>query len=68
MIRNFRTIGIGTRIFLGGAQGFVVWPGTQFHTTKPKNEFGIPVTNARNNCGYWKFKRDVVGIFAGCIL
>jgi len=43
---EFRTIGIGTRIFLGGTQGFVVWPGTQFHTTKPKNEFGVPVTNA----------------------
>ncbi len=43
---EFRTIGIGTRIFLGGAQGFVVWPGTQFNTSKPKNEFGIPVSNA----------------------
>jgi len=43
---EFRTIGIGTRIFLGGAQGFVIWNGTQFHTTKPKNEFGVPVTNA----------------------
>ncbi len=43
---DFRTIGIGTRIFLGGAQGFVVWPGTQFHTTRPKNDLGIPVTNA----------------------
>ncbi len=43
---EFKTIGIGTRIFLGGTQGFVVWPGTQFHTTRPKNEFGIPVTNA----------------------
>lgn len=43
---EFRTIGIGTRIFLGGAQGFVAWQGTQFHTTRPKNELGIPVTNA----------------------
>jgi uncharacterized protein (DUF39 family) len=43
---EFKTIGLGTRIFLGGTQGFVVWPGTQFHTSKPKNEFGIPVTNA----------------------
>lgn len=43
---EFITIGIGTRIFLGGTQGFVVWPGTQFHTTRPKNELGIPVTNA----------------------
>jgi L-aspartate semialdehyde sulfurtransferase len=43
---DLRTIGIGTRIFLGGAQGFVVWNGTQFNTTKPKNEHGVPVTNA----------------------
>lgn len=43
---EFRTIGIGTRIFLGGAQGFVIWNGTQFHTTKPKNEFGVPVSNS----------------------
>ncbi|MCD6451550.1 MAG: homocysteine biosynthesis protein [Acidobacteria bacterium] len=27
----FKTIGIGTRIFLGGAQGFVFWNGTQHH-------------------------------------
>lgn len=43
---ELRTIGIGTRIFLGGAQGFVIWNGTQFHTGRPKNELGIPVTNA----------------------
>ncbi len=43
---EFRTIGLGTRIFLGGTQGFVVWPGTQFNTSKPKNEHGIPVSNS----------------------
>jgi L-aspartate semialdehyde sulfurtransferase len=43
---EMRTIGIGTRIFLGGTQGYVIWNGTQFHTTRPKNELGIPVTNA----------------------
>ncbi len=43
---EFRTIGIGTRIFLGGTQGFVVWPGTQFNTSKPKNDYGIPVSNS----------------------
>lgn len=43
---EFKTIGMGTRIFLGGTQGFVVWPGTQFHTTRPKNKLGLPVTNA----------------------
>jgi Uncharacterized conserved protein len=43
---DFRTIGIGTRIFLGGAEGFVAWNGTQFNTSKLKNEFGIPTSNA----------------------
>ncbi|MDA3816870.1 MAG: homocysteine biosynthesis protein [Prolixibacteraceae bacterium] len=43
---DFRTIGMGTRIFIGGTTGYVVWPGTQFHTTKPKNEFGVPVSNS----------------------
>ena len=43
---DFRTIGIGTRIFFGGTQGFVAWNGTQFNTSKPKNEHGIPTSNA----------------------
>jgi len=43
---DFRTIGIGTRIFLGGTEGFVAWNGTQFNTSKPKNDFGIPTSNA----------------------
>lgn len=44
---EMRTIGIGTHIFLGGTDGFVVWPGTQFNTSKPVNEYGVPVSNAR---------------------
>jgi len=43
---EFKTIGIGTRIFIGGTVGYVVWPGTQFHTTRPKDENDVPVTNA----------------------
>lgn len=43
---EMRTIGMGTRIFLGGTEGFVIWPGTQFNTSKPKNEFGVPVSNS----------------------
>ncbi|MFA9392302.1 MAG: homocysteine biosynthesis protein [Prolixibacteraceae bacterium] len=43
---ELKTIGIGTRIFIGGTTGYVVWPGTQFHTTRPKDENGVPVTNA----------------------
>jgi L-aspartate semialdehyde sulfurtransferase len=41
-----RTIGVGTRVFLAGAQGFVSWRGTQFNTTKPRNEGGVPESNA----------------------
>lgn len=44
---EMRTIGIGTRILLGGARGYVVWPGTQYNTSKPVNTHGIPVGNAR---------------------
>ena len=43
---EMRTIGIGTRIFLGGAEGFIAWNGTQFNTSTPKNVFGIPKQNS----------------------
>ncbi len=43
---EMRTIGIGTRIFIGGTTGYVAWHGTQFNTGKPLNENGIPVGNA----------------------
>ena len=42
-----RTIGLGTRIFLCGAVGYVTWNGTQFCTSKPVNEYGVPIGNAR---------------------
>lgn len=42
---EMRTIGIGTRIFLCGAQGYVVWNGTQFRTNGPTNEHGITLTH-----------------------
>ena len=42
-----RTIGLGTRIFLCGTEGYVTWNGTQFHSTKATNEYGIPTSNAR---------------------
>ena len=38
----YRTIGIGTRIFLGGAQGYVFWPGTQHNPTVARTEKGVP--------------------------
>ena len=38
----FRTIGIGTRIFLGGGTGYVAWHGTQHNTGVPRTEGGAP--------------------------
>lgn len=42
----YRTIGIGTRIFLGGASGYVAWQGTQFNPGQPRTENGVPVSPA----------------------
>lgn len=38
----YKTIGIGTRIFLGGGTGYVVWQGTQHNPTIKRKENGIP--------------------------
>ncbi len=38
----YRTIGVGTRIFLGGAQGYIVHEGTQFHPDVPRTPRGVP--------------------------
>jgi uncharacterized protein (DUF39 family) len=38
----YRTIGIGTRIFLGGGIGYVTWQGTQHSPTVKRKENGIP--------------------------
>jgi uncharacterized protein (DUF39 family) len=38
----YRSIGIGTRIFLGGTQGFVIWEGTQFNPGVPRTPEGVP--------------------------
>ena len=38
----YRSIGVGTRIFLGGAQGHVIWEGTQFNPGVPRTPDGVP--------------------------
>ena len=39
-----RTIGMGTRIFLAGAKGYVIGAGTQHVKNPQRNERGIPLT------------------------
>lgn len=41
---GLRTIGLGTRIFIGGAVGYIGWNGTQFNTNTERDENGIPKT------------------------
>jgi uncharacterized protein (DUF39 family) len=37
----YRTIGVGTKIFLGGGEGFVVWHGTQHNPHVPRSANGV---------------------------
>jgi len=43
---EYRTIGIGTKIFLGGGIGYVAWHGTQHDPTVTRNEYMIPTSGA----------------------
>ena len=43
---KYRTIGIGTRIFLGGGIGYVAWHGTQHFPDAPRSPDGIPRAGA----------------------
>lgn len=38
----YKTIGIGTKIFLGGGIGYVAWQGTQHNPNVKRNEKGTP--------------------------
>jgi len=43
---HYRTIGVGTRIFLGGGVGYVAREGTQHNPAQRRDENGVPLTNA----------------------
>lgn len=38
----YRTLGLGTRIFLGGAQGYIVWHGSQHNPNVRRLANGVP--------------------------
>ena len=46
---EYRSIGIGTRIFLGGGIGYIVWHGTQHDPAVPRNEVNIPIEFIRED-------------------
>lgn len=56
----FRTIGLGTRIFLGGGTGYVIGAGTQHVAAPKRNERGLPLTPS----GTLMLKGDLKGMNA----
>jgi uncharacterized protein (DUF39 family) len=42
----YKTIGLGTRIFLGGGEGYVTWHGTQHKPGVKRTRQGMPLTPA----------------------
>jgi uncharacterized protein (DUF39 family) len=42
----YKTIGIGTRVFLGGGTGYVAWQGTQHNPGALRGENGVPKRGA----------------------
>jgi len=42
----YKTIGLGTKIFLGGGTGYVTWQGTQHNPSVKRTKGGVPVKPA----------------------
>jgi uncharacterized protein (DUF39 family) len=42
----YLTLGLGTRIFLGGAQGYIIGPGTQHNPAAKRGKNGVPLSPA----------------------
>ncbi len=42
----YKTIGVGTKIFLGGGYGYVTWKGTQHNPAASRNSGGVPTKPA----------------------
>ncbi len=43
---HYKTLGIGTRIFLGGGEGYIVWQGTQHNPGVARKDNGVPQAGA----------------------
>lgn len=62
----YSTIGVGTRIFLGGTVGYVSWIGTQHNPTKERNDNGIPIGPAGTIALIGDLKRMSHHYLRGC--
>ena len=55
---EYRTIGVGTRIFLGGGVGYVVWNGTQHNPTVLRGDKPRALPASGNPGSFGGFERD----------
>lgn len=62
----YRTIGVGTRIFLGGAVGYIAWVGTQHNPTKERNKKGVPIGPAGTIALIGDLKKMTHKFLRGC--
>ncbi|GAV30789.1 uncharacterized conserved protein [Coriobacteriaceae bacterium EMTCatB1] len=60
----YRTIGVGSRIFVAGAPGFVAWEGTQHNPNQQRDEHGVPVAPAGTLAVIADLKRASTRFFA----
>ena len=65
---HYRTIGVGTRIFLGGGQGYVVSHGTQHNPGVPRTDGGVPQRGGRHPGGHGGFETDEPQVAPGGLL
>ena len=42
----YKTIGVGTKIFIGGSTGYIAWHGTQHNPNVPRGDNGVPMEGA----------------------
>ena len=61
---HYKTLGIGTRIFLGGGVGYVAWQGTQHNPTVKRKPNGVPEAPA----GTLALLGDLKGMTANWLL
>ena len=61
----YKTIGIGTRIFLGGTQGYVAWPGTQHNPNVKRGKNGVPMEGAGTIATIGNLKEMTAGWLTG---
>jgi uncharacterized protein (DUF39 family) len=63
---TYRTVGVGTRIFLAGAQGYVAWEGTQHNPNQNRDENGVPTAPAGTLALIGDMKRMDTRFIRGC--